>query len=132
MAGDTRVTIDGSVTSVSQALSRPAVTIEDMRRQGFVLAASAVRDAQLDEATLLAEFKYSGYLKRHDAAWRRAVSQDSRAIPHAFTYTGIPGLSREVIERLSAVRPATLGQAGRVPGVTPAAVAILAARLARS
>jgi tRNA uridine 5-carboxymethylaminomethyl modification enzyme len=44
---------------------------------------------------------------------------------------GIPGLSREVTERLSSIRPATVGQASRVPGVTPAAVAIVASRLAR-
>ena len=52
-------------------------------------------------------------------------------IPAAFDYAGIPGLSREVVERLTAVRPATIGQASRVPGVTPAAVAIVSAHLGR-
>jgi tRNA uridine 5-carboxymethylaminomethyl modification enzyme len=52
-------------------------------------------------------------------------------IPAGFTYAGIPGLSREIVERLTALRPTTVGQAARVPGVTPAAVAIVASRIAR-
>jgi tRNA uridine 5-carboxymethylaminomethyl modification enzyme len=52
-------------------------------------------------------------------------------IPAAFQYRGIPGLSREAVERLTAVRPVTLGQASRVSGITPAAVAIVGARIER-
>ena len=48
-----------------------------------------------------------------------------RRIPAEFSYTDIPGLSREVCEKLERVRPETLGQAGRIPGVTPAAVSVL-------
>jgi len=59
----------------------------------------------------------------------RARADEDRRIPGSFEYRGIPGLSHEVVERLTAVRPTTLGQAARVPGVTPAAAAILAARL---
>jgi tRNA uridine 5-carboxymethylaminomethyl modification enzyme len=59
------------------------------------------------------------------------LTQESHAIPSDFEYVGIPGLSREVTERLSSIRPDTIGQAARVPGVTPAAVAIVAARVAR-
>jgi tRNA uridine 5-carboxymethylaminomethyl modification enzyme len=117
--------------SVAQALSRPEVTLADVRAAGFVTTGPA-GDRQFDDATLAAELKYSGYLKRHDAAWHRALSQERRAIPAVFEYAGIAGLSREVVERLTAIRPETLGQAARVPGVTPAAVAILAARLARA
>jgi tRNA uridine 5-carboxymethylaminomethyl modification enzyme len=50
---------------------------------------------------------------------------ERRLIPEAFVYGSIPGLSREVGEKLARVRPATLGQAARIPGVTPAAVALL-------
>jgi len=46
-------------------------------------------------------------------------------IPEGFDFAGIPGISREIRDKLARVRPRTLGQAGRIPGVTPAAVAIL-------
>jgi tRNA uridine 5-carboxymethylaminomethyl modification enzyme len=77
------------------------------------------------------EFKYHGYLKRHEAQLVRTRDQEHHTIPGAFEYRGVPGLSREIVERLSAIRPTTLGQAARVPGVTPAAVAIIASRLRR-
>jgi tRNA uridine 5-carboxymethylaminomethyl modification enzyme len=86
---------------------------------------------EIDAATLEAEFKYRGYLKRHDAQRARVESQHDRRIPETFEYGGVPGLSREMVERLSAIRPATIGQASRIPGVTPAAVAIVASRVAR-
>jgi tRNA uridine 5-carboxymethylaminomethyl modification enzyme len=57
------------------------------------------------------------------------VRQEHRSIPAGFAFGDVPGLSREIVERLSQVRPDTVGQAGRVPGVTPAAVAVLARRL---
>ena len=84
-----------------------------------------------DVATLTAETKYEGYLRRETTRLARLQSQEGRAIPAAFEYAGIPGLSREVVQRLTEVRPATIGQASRVPGVTPAAVAIVAARVNR-
>ena len=89
-----------------------------------------VEDA-FDAATLAAETKYEGYLRRETSRLARLQGQEGRAIPAAFVYAGIPGLSREVVQRLTEVRPATIGQASRVPGVTPAAVAIVAARVAR-
>ena len=55
--------------------------------------------------------------------------QESRAIPAGFQFEGIPGLSRESVERLSSVRPETLGQALRIPGITAAAVALVAAHV---
>ena len=57
--------------------------------------------------------------------------QESRRIPAEFPFQLIPGLSREMVQRLSEVRPETLGQAGRIPGVTPAAVAVVAAYIDR-
>ena len=88
-------------------------------------------DAHLDESTLLAECKYGGYVRRDAQRWERTMAQQQRRIPPGFAYAGVPGLSREVVERLAAIRPDTIDQASRVPGVTPAAVAILASRLAR-
>jgi len=86
---------------------------------------------ETDCATLEAEFKYGGYLRQQDRQWSRARAQEAREIPRDFDYRGIPGLSREMVERLSGIRPGTIGQAARIPGVTPAAIAIVASRLAR-
>ena len=62
------------------------------------------------------------------ASVERQRRQEGRAIPAALSVRGMPGLSREMVQRLAEVRPATLGQASRIPGVTPAAVAVVAAR----
>jgi tRNA uridine 5-carboxymethylaminomethyl modification enzyme len=126
----TRVALtDGAVTA-EQALSRPTMTVATLAAHGFSIEADE-SSGEIDTATLEAELKYRGYLKRDDAQRARTRMQEDRQIPLAFEYRDVPGLSREVVERLSAIRPATIGQAGRVPGVTPAAVAIVAARLAR-
>ena len=127
----TPVIVDGEKTTAAQALSRPPVSLESVMSQGFAVETDS-RRAHIDVATLTAELKYGGYLKRHDAQWSRTRAQESRPIPRDFTYHGVPGLSREVAERLTQIRPATIGQAARVPGVTPAAVAIVAARLSRA
>jgi tRNA uridine 5-carboxymethylaminomethyl modification enzyme len=55
----------------------------------------------------------------------RLRESESRRIPENFVYQGLPGLSREIWEKLERVRPETLGQASRIPGVTPAAIAII-------
>jgi tRNA uridine 5-carboxymethylaminomethyl modification enzyme len=123
-------TPDAVSVTVAQALSRPTVSLGMIRESGFLID-TVEADEHVDTATLEAEFKYRGYLRREEAQLARTRAQEARVIPLEFDYRGIPGLSREVVERLSAVRPSTLGQAGRVPGVTPAAVAILSSRLAR-
>ena len=61
----------------------------------------------------------------------RVAREERRRIPEEFSYLGLPGLTREVIQRLTEVRPETLGQAGRIPGVTPAAVAVLGLHVER-
>jgi tRNA uridine 5-carboxymethylaminomethyl modification enzyme len=129
-AAASRVSIDGRSSTVAEALARPPVSIEDVRDAGFVLEVDP-DDPHVDQATVVAECKYRGYLKRHDAVLVRLRAQDAVRIPAGFEYDGIPGLSREVVERLGAIRPGTIGQASRVPGITPAAVAIVAARVAR-
>jgi tRNA uridine 5-carboxymethylaminomethyl modification enzyme len=75
--------------------------------------------------TVETEAKYSGYIGQQTRQIERMKESERRPIPGDFTFGGIPGLSREVQDKLERVRPATLGQAARIPGVTPAAVAIL-------
>lgn len=71
------------------------------------------------------EIKYSGYLAQQERQMERLKDAGGRPIPEGFDFAGIPGLSTEIRLKLERVRPETLGQAGRIPGVTPAAIAVL-------
>jgi tRNA uridine 5-carboxymethylaminomethyl modification enzyme len=75
--------------------------------------------------TVETETKYSGYILQQERQMERMKGAGRRPIPAEFGFGGIPGLSREVQDKLDRVRPTTLGQAARIPGVTPAAIAIL-------
>jgi tRNA uridine 5-carboxymethylaminomethyl modification enzyme len=75
--------------------------------------------------TVETETKYGGYIGQQERQMERLKAAERRPIPAGFGFDGIPGLSREVRDKLNRVRPATLGQAARIPGVTPAAVAVL-------
>jgi tRNA uridine 5-carboxymethylaminomethyl modification enzyme len=75
--------------------------------------------------TVETEIKYSGYIQQQERQMERLKDSERRPIPAEFAYKGIPGLSREVQDKLERVRPVTLGQAARIPGVTPAAIAVL-------
>jgi tRNA uridine 5-carboxymethylaminomethyl modification enzyme len=75
--------------------------------------------------TVETEVKYAGYIAQQERQVEHLRSAERRSIPTEFCYREIPGLSREVREKLERVRPETLGQAGRIPGVTPAAIAVL-------
>jgi tRNA uridine 5-carboxymethylaminomethyl modification enzyme len=71
------------------------------------------------------EIKYSGYLDQQSKAIERLKRSEQRLIPEWFDYAKVSGLSREMNEKLTRVRPRTLGQASRIPGVTPAAVSLI-------
>jgi tRNA uridine 5-carboxymethylaminomethyl modification enzyme len=73
--------------------------------------------------------KYAGYIQRQQDEIERVRGNEETALPADLDYTGVPGLSHEVRQKLAEVRPATVGQAGRIPGVTPAAVSILLVHL---
>jgi len=75
--------------------------------------------------TLETEIKYAGYIGQQQRMLTRLKESERRSIPGTFQYSGIPGLSREVREKLQRVKPDTLAQASRIPGVTPAAIAVL-------
>ncbi len=75
--------------------------------------------------TVCTEARYSGYIQQQDRQIARLRDAENRSIPASLLYSDVPGLSREVREKLDRVRPETLAQAGRIPGVTPAAVAVL-------
>jgi tRNA uridine 5-carboxymethylaminomethyl modification enzyme len=74
---------------------------------------------------------YGGYLARQLDEVERQRGQEARSLPVDFDYEKVRGLSSEVSEKLRRVRPTTLGQAARIPGVTPAAVSLLLIHLKR-
>jgi tRNA uridine 5-carboxymethylaminomethyl modification enzyme len=75
--------------------------------------------------------KYAGYIRRQEEAARKLAHWEARSIPENFDYDGVPGLSHEVRQKLKEVRPVSLGQAARLSGVTPAALALLMVHLKR-
>ena len=110
-----------------RALRQPTVDVRALHRDGQLPL--EIEDALVDFASLETGYRYEGYLRRQEASVDRLKRQESRVIPLDFRYDGIPGLSRESVERLSTVRPETVGQALRIPGLTPAAVALVAAHV---
>jgi tRNA uridine 5-carboxymethylaminomethyl modification enzyme len=75
--------------------------------------------------------KYDGYIKRQEEAAQKWAQAEGKSIPADFDFDGVPGLSREIREKLKLVRPRSLGQAARISGVTPAALAVLMVYLKR-
>jgi tRNA uridine 5-carboxymethylaminomethyl modification enzyme len=88
-----------------------------------------IEDGLGDDADLAAEVAedaaYAPYLERQDRELKDMRAHDGLALPENFPYADTPGLSREMVERLGKARPTTLAAAGRVPGITPAALAAL-------
>ncbi len=127
----TMVKIDGGRISAARALKRPEIRLANLAGMGVQLDLPDGPES-LPGRSLEAEVKYEGYLKQERAEVRRIQRQGARRIPPAFPFESVPGLSREVVERLRERRPATLAHAARVPGVTPAALGILNGCLQRS
>ena len=125
------VTVSGSRIPAPRALKQPEVRLSALIAERQVDLDLSRSQAALDVASVETEFKYEGYLRRQMASVERLRRQEERAIPETFAFDSVPGLSREMVQRLSEVRPATLGQASRIPGVTPAAVAVVAAYINR-
>jgi tRNA uridine 5-carboxymethylaminomethyl modification enzyme len=122
----------GERMAASTVLRRPDVRLQSLVDQGDVALDLEPSTRALDMASLENDVKYAGYLKQEQARAERMRRQERRRIPDGFAFDRVPGLSREVIHRCSQVRPETLGQASRIPGVTPAAVAVLGAFLRKS
>jgi len=123
----TTVTVGSSRLPAHRALRQPGVDVRELVRDGQL--SLDVEEPLIDLASLETVYRYEGYLRREAESAARLQRQESRRIPGDFRFDGIPGLSRESIERLTLVRPETLGQAARIPGLTPAAVALIAAHL---
>ncbi|MGL6133987.1 MAG: tRNA uridine-5-carboxymethylaminomethyl(34) synthesis enzyme MnmG, partial [Prochlorococcaceae cyanobacterium] len=116
----TGAAIKGSIT-LAELLRRPGFHAADLVRHGL---AAAALPADVREGAEI-DIKYSGYLARQQQQIERVKEQEHRPIPADVDYAAIATLSREAREKLAAVRPLTLGQAGRLAGVSPADVTAL-------
>ncbi len=104
-------------------LKRPGASVASLRER---LEQQLGEPLDCDVAVAVeTEIKYEGYLLQQERQVRRLKEAERRPIPEELCYFSIPGLSREIRDKLTRVRPRTLGQASRVPGVTPAAIAVL-------
>ncbi|MBB5318538.1 tRNA uridine-5-carboxymethylaminomethyl(34) synthesis enzyme MnmG [Tunturibacter empetritectus] len=144
-----RERLDGDAAGISgqtfaQLLKRPEVPIEEvapvLRERlrdaeevlgGWVAAMDAAGDAKLpawvrnEMKTVETEIKYSGYLDQQRRSMEKMRRAEKRGIPGWFDYSTVSGLSSEMKEILTRVRPQTIGQASRIAGVTPAAVSLI-------
>jgi tRNA uridine 5-carboxymethylaminomethyl modification enzyme len=127
--------------TLAQLLKRPEVDIldlapnlRDLMPEFFLRdssSADAIRPGAISSAVrndlkvAETEIKYAGYLGQQERAIERLKKAEQRMIPEWFDYAVVSGLSREMKEKLQRVRPRTLGHAGRIPGVTPAAVSLV-------
>jgi tRNA uridine 5-carboxymethylaminomethyl modification enzyme len=127
--------------SLAQLLKRPEITVEQLapalrdltprffeRSSSARSACSAVSlssEIRNELKSIETEIKYAGYLGQQERAIERLKKAEQRRIPDWFNYQAVSGLSREMQEKLGKVVPQTLGQASRIPGVTPAAVSLI-------
>lgn len=127
-AADLPVRQDGRRRTVLDLLALPDITVDTAARAFPWLAELPAAVA----AQLEAEALYAPYLRRQETERRMIEREERLAIPDGIDFSAVPGLSREMQQRLAHAQPATLGSAGRVAGVTPAAIAALAVHLRRA
>ena len=125
--------------TLAQLLKRPEVTVEQIApllrqrapeffegRDGAAQSTGKLSSEVRNELkSVETEIKYEGYLLQQQRAMDRLKKSELHSIPEWFDYHSISGLSREMQEKLAKVRPRTIGQASRIPGVTPAAVSLV-------
>src|SRR5262245_49949151 len=119
----------GSAVPADRWLRQPGTALKELESAGLFSMEPEI--GRLDRASVETTIKYEGYLKRQQAEIARRHREEHRRIPRGFEYRRVPGLSTEVIQRLDQVRPETLGQALRIPGVSPAAMAVLSTYVSR-
>ncbi len=110
--------------SWARALAHPGAQYREMPFANAALSDEAVEQVEI-------HYRYSGYLRQEDEMVRRIQAAESTRIPRDIDYFSISALRYESRERLTKVRPATLAQAARIPGVNPADIAVLSVYLSR-
>lgn len=114
-------------TPMIRVLGRPDITKEEEALHRNTLGLNDCDDSIWEE--ILIRCKYDGYIVREERQVARAKKFDRKRIPPDYDYKNVLGLRIEALQKFSAVRPLTVGQAARIPGITPADAALLAAYL---
>ena len=122
---------DGVPMTAGKALTQPGTRLETLARAHAIPLEMEPSLGGLDITSVETTFRYAGYLKQEASRAERSRRDERRSIPANFPFSRVPGLSREASDRLSQIKPETLGQASRIPGMTPAAVAVLGAYLGK-
>ncbi|MBI4791831.1 MAG: tRNA uridine-5-carboxymethylaminomethyl(34) synthesis enzyme MnmG, partial [Deltaproteobacteria bacterium] len=113
------------MVSMASLLRRPALTLADL---GPLTGEEILVEPQIALEVQL-QVKYEGYIRRQQEQVDRFKKLENINLPEDMEYRGLPGLSHEVVEKLSRIRPRSLGQAARISGITPAAVSVLQVHL---
>jgi tRNA uridine 5-carboxymethylaminomethyl modification enzyme len=124
-------TDEGDRVPAAQLLRRPEVRLDELGARGVLPGLQMDAGSVFELTSVETSVKYAGYLRRQESEIERARKSEGRRIPSGFPFHRVPGLSHEAVQRLNQVQPGTLGQALRIPGVTPAAVAVLGAYVTR-
>ena len=111
---------------LDELLRRPNVTYQSLTSLDG--AGPSVEDAAVAEQVEV-QIKYAGYIERQQQEINKQLRQESTVLPEQLDYNAVTGLSNEVRQKFSEQRPATIGQASRIPGITPAAISILLVHL---
>jgi tRNA uridine 5-carboxymethylaminomethyl modification enzyme len=108
--------------SFQALLRRPEIRLCDLMGAGVLQTEPLGRE---EIVSLETEIKYEGYLKQQDREVEKLRKAETKRLPADLDYTQMPGLSREIVEKLTRVRPQSIAQASRIPGITPASISIL-------
>jgi tRNA uridine 5-carboxymethylaminomethyl modification enzyme len=110
--------------SLAKILSRPETGYEDLPGRNDTLSQEVIEQVEI-------AIKYAGYVERQEMEIEKFKKLEDKQIPGAFDFSTVPGLRLEARQKLAKIRPATIGQAARISGVSPADIGILMVSLKR-
>jgi tRNA uridine 5-carboxymethylaminomethyl modification enzyme len=118
----TKLVYDHQGLSAEQLLKRPEISLEKLEE---LLGSKLERLDRMQRFAVESRVKYEGYIQRQIVEAEKMKKWERRGIPTEFNFRSIPGLTREIVEKLERIRPQTFGQAQRISGITPAALSLL-------
>jgi tRNA uridine 5-carboxymethylaminomethyl modification enzyme len=110
--------------SLAKILSRPETAYDDLPNRNESLSGEVIEQVEI-------AIKYAGYVERQEMEIEKFKKLEDKQIPAAFDFSTVPGLRLEARQKLAKIRPATIGQAARISGVSPADIGILMVCLKR-